>query len=174
MAGFGKKEADSARISAKAIEKQANAMYDIGSTKQNVDAWLRDQSIRAKIGTEQYPLKLHPGRQNKHIPGINEYKQYVTAFEKKGEHGPSRVTIDENSINALVKKYHGTGILLKRKDGAWRGIERITIHPNEIGIAANNLTGVESATTTCTIRYSKDGVHIVPDDPSRKGQKARE
>ena len=172
ITGFGKKEANSAHIAAKTIEKQANAMYDIGSTEQNVNAWLRDQFIRKKIGSEQYPLKIHKGRQNKHIPGTNEYKQYAANLAKKGQHGPSWLTIEEDAINALVAKYHGTGILLKSDDGKWRGIERITIHTDKIGVAVNNLTGAEVDTTTFTIRYSKDGFHIAPDYPSRKGDKA--
>ena len=70
-------------------------------------------------------------------------------------------------------KYHGKGILLKTKDGKWRGIERITNHPQEIGVAVNNLNGVEAATTTFTIRYSKSGYHVVPDYPNRKGEKGK-
>ena len=92
---------------------------------------------------------------------------------KKGQFGPSRITIDEDAVEQLVQRYHGTGILLKDKNGRWRGIERITVHPDKIGIATNNLTGVEADTTVFTIRYSKDGYHIVPDYPSRKGEKAK-
>lgn len=173
VAGFGHKEAARATAEYKRVENLANSMYDIGSTKENVTAWLRDKPVREQIGSERYPLKLHVGRQNKHVPGTNEYKQYVAKFAKQGQYGPSRLTIDEAAISNLVSKYHGTGILLKSDDGRWRSIERITIHPEEIGVAVNNLTGVEAATTTFTIRYSKDGFHIVPDYPSRKGEKAK-
>lgn len=172
--GFGPAQANAARASAKAIEKHANSMYDIGSTEQNVKAWFRDRPIRQQIGSEKYPLTLHQGRQDKHIPGTNAYKQYAANLAKKGEYGPPYLTVDNDTIKALVDKYHGTGILLKRKDGSWRGIERITIHPDKIGVAVNNLTGAEADTTTFTIRYSKDGVHIAPDYPSRKGDKATE
>lgn len=67
IAGFGPKEATASRAAAKAIEKQANSMYDMGSTEKNVDAWLRDQKIRNQIGSDKYPLTLHQGRQNKQI-----------------------------------------------------------------------------------------------------------
>jgi hypothetical protein len=173
-AGFTWKHGKAAENSYKAIAKEANSMYDIGSTEKNVAAWLRDQPIRKKIGSEQYPLTVYQGRQNKHIVGTHEYKQYVVNLTKKGEYGPSRLSIDENAIKLLVEKYHGTGILLKRKDGSWREIERITVHPEKIGVAVNNLTGAEADTTVFTIRYSGDGVHIVPDYPSRKGEKAKE
>lgn len=172
--GFGTKEANTTNAAAKAIEKQANLMYDIGSTEQNGNAWLRDRPIRRKIGTEQYPLTLHQGRQNKHIPGTNEYKQYAANLARKGQYGPPYLTVDSETIRDLVAQYHGTGILVKTKDGKWREIERITMHPDKIGVAVNNLTGKEVDTTTFTIRYSKDGVHIAPDYPSRKGDKATE
>lgn len=174
IAGFGPKEATASRAAAKAIEKQANSMYDMGSTEKNVDAWLRDQKIRNQIGSDKYPLTLHQGRQNKHIPGTNAYKQYAANLASKGEYGPPYLTVGDEEIKSLVEKYHGTGILLKRKDGTWRGIERITIHPDKVGVAVNNLTGTEADTTTFTIRYSKDGVHIAPDYPNRKGQKSKE
>ena len=174
ISGFGVKEANSTNAAVKAIEKQANSMYDIGSTKQNVDAWLRDQLTRAKIGTEQYPLTLHQGRQNKHIPGTNEYKQYTKQFTDNGEFGPARLTIDSESVKILVGQYHGTGILIKRKDGVWSEKELITVHPNVIGVSVNNITGAEAETTVFTIHYSKKGVHIVPSYPSRKGAKAKE
>lgn len=146
----------------------------MGSTEKNVDAWLRDQKIRNQIGSDKYPLTLHQGRQNKHIPGTNAYKQYAANLASKGEYGPPYLTVGDEEIKSLVEKYHGTGILLKRKDGTWRGIERITIHPDKVGVAVNNLTGTEADTTTFTIRYSKDGVHIAPDYPNRKGQKSKE
>ena len=129
--------------------------------------------IREKIGSDAYPLKLHDGRQNGHIPGTKEYKEYAEKLDKAGQFGPSRITIDVDSISELVSHYHGTGILLKTKDGRWREIERITIHPEIIGVAVNNLDGKEAQTTTFTIRYSKDGYHIAPDYPSRKGEKAK-
>lgn len=171
--GFGNKEAVAASSEYKRVEKIANSMYDMGDTNKNVDSWIRDQPIRKEIGSEKYPLKLHKGRQNGHITGTNEFKQYVEKLAKKGQFGPSRLTIDITEIEDLVSRYHGTGILLRSDDGRWRGIERITFHPDEIGIAVNNLTGSESSTTTFTIRYSKDGYHIVPDYPSRKGEKAK-
>ena len=155
IAGFTWKQGRAAADSAKAIEKSANMMYDLGSTKENVDAWLRDQSIRKKIGSEEYPLLLHKVRQNKHIPGSHEYIQYAANLAKKGQYGPSRLTIGMDTVEQLVQQYHGTGILLKDKNGKWRGIERITIHPSKVGVAVNNITGAEADTTVFAIRYRK-------------------
>ena len=107
------------------------------------------------------------------MPGTHEFAQYANCLEAKGQFGPSRITITEDDVSDLVQKYHGKGVLLKTKDGTWRGIERITVHPGVIGVAVNNLTGAEADTTTFTIRYSKDGYHVVPDYPSRKGEKSK-
>lgn len=171
--GFRNKESVAASSEYKRVEKHANSMYDIGSSEENINAWMRDKKIREKIGSDAYPLKLHDGRQNGHIPGTKEYKQYAEKLAKAGQFGPSRLTIDVDGIRELVFRYRGTGVLLKTRDGRWREIERITIHPEIIGVAVNNLYGKESQTTTFTIRYSKDGYHIAPDYPSRKGEKAK-
>lgn len=173
MAGFGPGQAKAAEESYIDIANQADSMYDTGSTDGNVKAFMRDLPIRQMIGSDQYPLSPHSGRQNKHIPGTHEFEQYANSLKAKGQFGPSRITITEDDINALVQKYHGKGVLLNTKDGTWRGIERITVHPGVIGVAVNNLTGAEADTTTFTIRYSKDGFHVVPDYPSRKGEKSK-
>ena len=173
VAGFSWKQAGEADKAYKKLAKTANSMYDIGSEEQNVKAYLRDLPIRKKIGSEDCPLILRQGRQKKHIPDTNEFKSYAKKLRQEGKYGPSRVTVGEEAISALVQKYHGTGILLMSSNGKWREIERITVHPENIGIAVNNITGVEADTTTFTIRYSKDGFHIAPDYPSRKGDKAK-
>lgn len=173
MAGFGPGQAKAAEKSYIDIANQADSMYDTGSTDGNVKAFMRDLPTRQMIGSDKYPLSLHSGRQNKHIPGTHEFAQYANCLEAKGQFGPSRITITEDDVRDLVQKYHGKGVLLKTKDGDWRGIERITVHPCVIGVAVNNLTGAEADTTTFTIRYSKDGYHVVPDYPSRKGEKSK-
>lgn len=173
VAGFGRKQAAEAVAANKSIENLANSMYDIGSTEANVNAYMRDLPIRRMIGGEKYPLILFRGRQNPHITGTHEYKQRAASMKSKGKFGPSYITVSEDDIISLVSKYHGTGIILRSDNGSWREIERITIHPGEIGVAVNDLTGVEAKTTVFTIRYSKDGFHIAPDYPSRKGDKAK-
>lgn len=148
-------------------------MYDIGSEAANIAAWQRDKPIREEIGSDKYPLTILRGRQEKHIRGTKAYAQYQENLKKKGEYGPSYLTVDNDAIKALVDQYHGKGILLRDSAGNWRKIERVTIHPTAIGVSVNNLTGVEAETTTFTIRYSKNGVHVVPDYPSRKGEKTK-
>lgn len=171
MAGFGPKQARAAEKSYTDIANKANSMYDIGSTDANVSAFLRDQPIRNKIGSDQYPLTLHQGRQNKHIPGTNEYSQYIHNLRERGQYGPSRLTVDSETVENLVDRYHGTGILIKNDDGRWTNKERITGHLDDIGVTVNNTTGEELKTSVFTIHYSKKGYHIVPDYADRKGAK---
>ena len=155
------------------VENSADLMYDKNGKGQEVDAFERDDTTRKLIGSEKYPLDLHGGRQNKHILGTNEYKQYVENLAKSGRYGPSRVTISNAEIEKLVSQYHGTGIFEYSDNGKWNKIERITVHPEDIGIAVNILTGKEAGTSVFTIHYSKYGYHIVPDYPSKKGAKGK-
>jgi hypothetical protein len=174
VAGFGHKEAARARKAAADIEKAANSMYDIGDTEKNVNAWLRDQPIRRDIiEGKKYPPEIFAGRQQKHVSGTAEFLRYAEEYKKNKQFGPSRVTISQEDMQKLVYQYRGTGILLRDKNGRWTSCEVITVHPDIIGIAVNNQTGEEAETMVFKIHYSKDGVHIVPDYPSKKGAKAR-
>lgn len=174
VAGFGVKQASDANSAYKRVAKAANSMYNIGSEEQNVAAYMRDLPLRKRIQSDEFPAEIFRGRQNKHIPGTNEYKQYQAQLESQGLHGPARLTIDGVTTQDLVNKYRGTGILLKSKDGRWNQKERITIHSSPVGVSVNEHTGDETATTVFTIHYSKKGTHIVPDYPSRKGTKQTE
>lgn len=175
VAGFGPKQAAQATATSKSIEKLANSMYNTGSSRKNVDAWLRDRPMREMINSGSVPLEILTGQQRKHIPGTLEYNQYVAKLSKSGQYGPSRLTISEADAQALVDKYHGTGILERNgKTGEWRNVEIITVHPDSVGIAVDNRTGAEADTMVFKIHYGKRGTHIVPDYPSKKGAKARE
>lgn len=171
---FGRSKAASAIMKYKSIAIEANSMYNIGDTEANINAWLRDRPLRKMIVSgNEYPLAIHKSKQRKHILGTKEYIEYVKTYEKKDKYGPSRLTISEEDAQLLVDKYRGTGILLRNKNGEWMKTEVITMHPDNIGIAVNDISGVEADTSTFKIHYSKDGTHIVPDYPSKKGAKAK-
>lgn len=172
VGGFGAGQAKRAMAGYKSIAMRANSMYDIGSEDKNIDAYMRDLPLRAEIQSGAVPLNILPGQQRKHIPGTLEYNQYVKKLENLGQYGPSRLSITQDDAQELVDRYCGTGILEKRKDGAWNGIEEITVHIESVGTAVNNLTGAEADTAVFKIHYGKNGTHIVPGYPSRKGAKA--
>ena len=68
--------------------------------------------------------------------------------------------------------YCGTGILRCDRTGAWNSVETITTNESVVGVAVNDLNGKSAATTVFSIHYAADGVHIVPDYPSKKGMKS--
>lgn len=172
VAGFGPRQAKRAAAEYKSIAKEANSMYDMGNENRNVRAYTRDLPLRKRIRSDATVKTVAPGQQRKHIPGTQEYSQYVKKLEKLGQYGPSRLSITQEEVQTLVDRYHGTGILGKRKDGTWSSIEEITVHTESVGTAVNNLTGAEADTTVFKIHYGKNGTHIVPGYPSRKGAKA--
>lgn len=72
--------------------------------------------------------------------------------------------------------YHitlGKNIFWKRRDkydrkGQWIQQETIVTNDKLVGVVFNNQTGKSVATSVFKIHYGKDGVHIVPDYPSKK------
>ena len=171
---FTAKQGTAADKQYKAVVKAANSMYDMGSEEQNVAAYMRDLPIRNKIKSGEIPSDIEPGQQRKHISGTLEYRQYVEKLRRKNQYGPSRISLSEDEIDAVVQKFKGSGILKgSYQKGNWVGTETITMNEEIIGIVVNNQTGAEAETSVFKIHYGPKGVHVVPDYPSKKGAKAR-
>ena len=114
------------------------------------------------------PKTIHVGNQQKHIVGTHNYNQYVQNLKSKNQFGPSRLTIPISEAQNLVDKYSGTGIVQLNTNGVWIRQEVITSNDSVVGVAVNNINGVEAETTVFKIQYGKIGTHIVPDYPSKK------
>ena len=128
---------------------------------------IRDESmIRTKI-IPSMKTDVVVERQKIHRKGTEMYKNRKAALEKKGKHGPSYTTISDDEIITLVNKFKGTGII-RTKNGKWNNQEVIVTNETVVGVAVNDITGKEAKTTVFKIHYSKNGVHIVPDYPSKK------
>ena len=173
VVGFDKRISAKAVADKKRIAKQASLMYDTGNEDSNIKAYYRDKALREKIQSQEISKKLEPGQYRKHVPGTHEYEQYQSKYKRQGQYGPSYLTVNETEAQGLVKKYAGTGILRRGKDGKWLNEEVITVHPDEVGIAVNNLNGKEVPTTVFKIKYGKNGTHVIPDYPSKKGAKGK-
>ncbi|MCR5485703.1 MAG: hypothetical protein K6F09_08915, partial [Clostridiales bacterium] len=93
---------------------------------------------------------VHWGRQDKHIPGTNNYKE-----ER------SYLTVSKEEIPDLIEQYAGTGRIIRRPDGSFNNME-ICRADHVIGKNVNPNTGEETDTVRFSIRYSKEGVHISP------------
>lgn len=134
-----------------------------------MEAYYRDKALREKL--QNMPKFINKGQQNKHIQGTNEFLQYEKKLSKNNKFGPSFLEIDEKTILELVNKYAGTGVLKRGGSGNLIG-ETITTNDIHVGIAVNDITGYKIETTVFGIKYSdKNGIHIYPDYPSKKGAK---
>lgn len=108
-----------------------------------------DARIQDRIKTGKTSTSVLAGKQGKHILGHNNYitgRSYLNSKE---------------DVQALINKYAGTGTLVRDASGKWAHKEVVTAdHP--IGFAVSQVDGSETETSTFTIHYSKQGVHIVP------------
>lgn len=131
----------------------------------------KKQNIRNYIKSDKQPKNIHEGRQNKHIIGTNEYEQYSNNLNKKGEYGPSYLTIDNIKIQELINEYSGSGEIGFNKNGVWDKKELILNNDELIGMVIDNRNGNSAGTTVFKIYYNEKGVHIVPDYPSKKKER---
>lgn len=173
VVGFDKGVSARAVEAKKNVARQANLMYDTGSEEGNIKAYYRDKDLREKIQSKDTKKELEPGQYRKHVQGSHEYEQYQTKYKRQKQYGPSYLTINQEEAQKLINKYAGTGILSRRKDGTWLNEEIITTHSETVGIAVNNMNGKSVETTVFKIKYGKNGTHIIPDYPSKKGAKAK-
>lgn len=130
----------------------------------------RREEIR-RIREEVIPLqkteRVIP-RQRIHRQGTKEYYDRQVYLSSINKYGPPYVTVSDDEIIELVNKYKGKGIINLTKAGNWDNKEIIVTNDKIIGVAVNDLTGDSSETTVFKIHYRKDGIHIVPDYPSKK------
>lgn len=107
-------------------------------------------------------------RQDIHRVGTKTYMDRKSYMEEKGEYGPSYLTISDEEVLELVKKYSGKGKIRYNREGLWDSQEIIVTNDEIIGVVVDNRNGKSAETSVFKIHYSKDGVHIVPDYPSKK------
>ena len=106
----------------------------------------KDKKLQESIKDGGYNLKIHKGKQGKHIPGYNNYTE-----------GRSYLTITEEQCQELVNKYAGTGRIIRNsKDGKWQSKE------HNIGQYISTYEDLSEPTHAFLIVYSKDGTHIIP------------
>ena len=68
----------------------------------------------------------------------------------------------------LVREYSGKGIIKYNRKGEWNFQEIIVTNDTPIGVVIDNRNGNSAVTSVFKIHYGKNGVHIVPDYPSKK------
>ena len=87
---------------------------------------------------------------------------------RKGQYGPSYVTITNEKILQLIKEYSGTEKIKYDKNREWNRQEIITKNNKIIWVVIDNRNGNSAETSVFKIHYAQDGIHIVPDYPSKK------
>ncbi len=110
------------------------------------------------------PLTIESYSQSKHIRGGEKYNFYMASHEYE----PSYVTVSESEMQNLVDIYHGTGILKLDRNGNVIQQELIVDNDSIVGVAVNNLNGIQEPTSAFKIHYSQRGTHIVPTYESQK------
>ncbi len=95
---------------------------------------------------DHFSKNIHEGKQGKHIPSHNNYKE-----------GKSILTISLDEAQDLVNKFSGHG------DAVSDNKEKVNFG-KIIGFYVSS-DGTKEPTTMGTIHYSKDGTHIVPAIP---------
>lgn len=114
-----------------------------------------------KIGTDELPLKINAGNQNKHIRTSHSFKP---ADNKSVFYG------NLEQAQRLVDAYHGKGEFRFTKAGKWTNKEIITLE-KEVGITFNEAVNEWKKTNRFAIHYGKKGTHIVPIEPLEKEDK---
>lgn len=131
----------------KSFEKFQEIKYNNDVEWEELKLEYADTKLRNKI-KEKYNLKIHKGRQGKHIKGHHNYK------------GASYL-LEDIEPQELVDKYAGTGELKRDNEDKWTNKEFIICDRN-IGFDVG-LDGTKIKTNYFSISYSKeDGTHIVP------------
>lgn len=125
------------------------------------------RNIRENIIQQQNIEKI-VDRQQIHRIGTKMYEQRKALLESKGQYGPSYITISDEEVLELVKRYCGKGKIQYDRNGQWNQQEIIITNDKIVGVVFNNQTGKNVATSVFKIHYGKEGVHIVPDYPSKK------
>lgn len=125
------------------------------------------QDIRENIIPEQNISEVAE-RQQIHRIGTDLYEARKQALVNRGEFGPSYITVSDDKILELVKKYSGKGKIKYNRRGEWTSQETILTNDEIVGVVVDNRNGNSAETSVFKIHYAKDGIHIVPDYPSKK------
>ena len=153
---FNQSAAQRTRRLVERVEKTAESEYTKGSHEEKVKQFLADEKTRKYLRSDKVNKSIFGGRQDKHIPGTNNYKE-----------GRSYLTVSKEEIPDLIEQYAGTGTIKRKPDNSFNRRE-VCRADRIIGVYINKETGERMETHCFSIRYSNDGVHIVPAREEKK------
>ncbi len=108
-------------------------------------------------------LKIHEGKQGKHIVGHPNYEDIV-----KRKLLPKPSIFEHPDPNRLLRDFAGTGIKMNGDIPFTSGYVEVVDFKEFVGYVVVPNTKEKIATTMGKIHYAKDGAHIVPYTPKGK------
>lgn len=90
------------------VEKTAESEYTKGSHEEKVKRFLADEQMRKRLRSDKVNKSIHWGRQDKHVPGTNNYKE-----------GRSYLTIPKEEVQPLIEQNAGTGTIKRKPDNSF-------------------------------------------------------
>jgi len=153
------------KYSVKAIKayqdlKRANQLMTLEAlaSPKNFEKHLQEASQKLWAQRKEFlkstNLKIHWGKQEKHIIGAKNY-----------EPSRNRSIFTHDDPEQLVKKFAGTGIKDSPAAPGTSGYKEVVNFEEKIGLVVDVVTGEQFETCWGKIHYAKDGVHIVPFKP---------
>lgn len=144
--GYNRSKSSKATWSNKKLEQEANRIYNLGSNKANVDAYLKDKHIRDFIKNNPDYQRIRE-KQDNHLNNMDN-------IIKKSQFINSKEDIEE-----IIKKHMGNGeIYDKRKEY----LKELIFDEKLRGYIFDDITNTIIETSKGSIHYSKYGVHLVP------------
>jgi len=126
---------------------------------KDVETFIEDEEqkfARQNILKGEYNLKINQGKQNRHIEGTREFKEYAEKMALKGDK-PSILMIDAQGI---IDKYSGSGRMIIQSPGRppkeSKQLDFIT------GKYYNKVENEYINTSRVLIIYAKTGAHVYP------------
>ena len=137
----------------KKLVEGLKSKYNKDADDDNLKMFEKDSKLKSAIRSGKYNLKVHEGKQGKHIVGHNNYVE-----------GRSIVSISSEKLQSLIYKHAGTGDIIRTRKDIWNNKEVVDFR-EPIGEYIDRETGERIQTSVGTIHYSKDGIHVVPAKP---------
>ena len=138
----------------KTLEEYQNIKYNDREKYELLKLDYKDEVLKANI-RDNYNLKIHQGKQDKHIKGTNGYNLELAKGIRKS------YLLDDINPQELVDRYAGTGKIQRiQKNGKWTE-KQFFEHTDYVGYVYENDKWIK--TKYFSIHYSKKkGTHIVP------------
>ncbi len=144
--GYNRDRSKAAISANKKAEKEANRIYDLGSTKANADVYIKDLKIRKFIKSNPEYEKIR-GKQDNHLNNLDNIK-------KKSQFMNSR-----EEVESIIREHMGNWEIYDKRS---QHLKELIFDERLRGYIFDDITNTIIETNRGAIHYSKHGVHLVP------------